>query len=377
MHLRENPSRPAHTVTADLSGRDPFLRDIVGASPKMQRIFRLVSKVAPTDSSVLLLGESGTGKELIARSIHLQSRRSAGPFVAVNMGALPEALVESELFGHVRGAFTGAASDRLGLVESADGGTLFLDEIGDMPAVTQVKLLRMLESNQFRRVGDNALRVVDIRVIAATHRDLLAEAEAGRFRQDLYYRLNVVQIGLPPLRERREDIGLLASYFLDRAARKNARAPMRFAPEAETLLERYDWPGNVRELENAVEHAAAVGESTIVRPADLPAAVRAPRLLTRGTTAGPSSTPPGPAALPGPAFAGTPAGPGSAAGPGTPAPATEERGTWPLSRVEEEHIRLVLARHRGNATAAARQLGISRTTLWRKLKQYGIPRTSG
>jgi two-component system response regulator HydG len=349
------PARPERAFTADRDGRDPFLRNIVGASPKMQRIFRLVSKVAPTDSSVLLLGESGTGKELIARSIHLQSRRASGPFVAVNVGAIPESLVESELFGSVRGAYTGAAGDREGLVESADGGTLFLDEIGDMPPATQVKLLRTLESSELRRLGDNQLRVVDIRVIAATHRDLLAEAEAGRFRHDLYYRLNVVQIELPPLRERREDVGLLASYFLDRAARKNGRAPLRFTPEVEGLLERYDWPGNVRELENAIEHAAAVTEGTVVRPADLPTAVRSPRLLTRGAATAPAAT----------AAAG-----GVAADAGA-------RDAWPLARVEEEHIRLVLARHRGNATAAARQLGISRTTLWRKLKQYGIPRASG
>jgi len=352
----------ARPATANPAGRDPFLRNIVGASPKMQRIFRLVTKVAPTDSSVLLLGESGTGKELIARSIHLQSRRAAGPFVAVNVGALPESLVESELFGSVRGAFTGAAGDRKGLVESADGGTLFLDEIGDMPPATQVKLLRTLESSELRRLGDNHLRVVDIRVIAATHRDLLAEAGAGRFREDLYYRLNVVQIELPPLRERREDIGLLASYFLDRAARKNGRLPMRFAAEVEDLLERYDWPGNVRELENAIEHAAAVTEGPVVRPADLPTAVRSPRLLTRGLRATMAVT----AAAAG-------AGPDVAqAGAGA-----EVRGDWPLTRVEEEHIRLVLARHRGNATAAARQLGISRTTLWRKLRQYGITRLAG
>jgi DNA-binding NtrC family response regulator len=324
----------------------------------MQRIFRLVAKVAPTDSSVLLLGESGTGKELIARSIHLQSRRAAGPFVAVNVGALPESLIESELFGSVRGAFTGAAGDREGLVESADGGTLFLDEIGDMPPATQVKLLRTLENSELRRLGDNQLRVVDIRVIAATHRNLLAESEAGRFRHDLYYRLNVVQIELPPLRERREDIGLLASYFLDRAVRKNGRHPMRFSPEVEGLLERYDWPGNVRELENAIEHAAAVTEGTVVRPADLPVAVRSPRLLTRGIGAATGAT--------------------TAEGAGAPAATdvsgADSRGDWPLTRVEEEHIRLVLARHRGNATSAARQLGISRTTLWRKLKQYGIQR---
>ena len=350
-------SRPARPATADPAGRDPFLRNIVGASPKMQRIFRLVTKVAPTDSSVLLLGESGTGKELIARSIHLQSRRAAGPFVAVNVGALPESLIESELFGYVRGAFTGAASEREGLVESADGGTLFLDEIGDMPPTTQVKLLRTLESSELRRLGDNHLRVVDIRVIAATHRDLLAEAEAGRFRHDLYYRLNVVQIELPPLRERREDVGLLASYFLDRAARKNGRPPMRFTPEVEDLLERYDWPGNVRELENAIEHAAAVTEGPVVRPADLPTAVRSPRLLTRGS--------------------GTAVAAAGIAAPGGAGADTDARDVWPLSRVEEEHIRLVLARHRGNATAAARQLGISRTTLWRKLKQYGIPRMAG
>jgi two-component system response regulator HydG len=362
MHVSIDPARPG-AATADLGGRDPFLRNIVGASPKMQRIFRLVSKVAPTDSSVLLLGESGTGKELIARSIHLQSRRAQGPFVAVNVGALPESLIESELFGYVRGAFTGAAGDRQGLIESAEGGTLFLDEIGDMPPPTQVKLLRTLESNELRRLGDNHLRVVDVRVIAATHRDLLSEAEAGRFRHDLYYRLNVIQIELPPLRERRSDIGLLASYFLDRAGRKNARAPMRFSPEVEALLERYDWPGNVRELENAIEHAAAVAESPVVHPADLPAAVRSPRLLTRGI-------PHGSAGL---AAAGAPAsGMGSA-----PGADDEARVAWSLARVEAEHIRVVLVRHHGNATAAARQLGISRTTLWRKLRQYGIPRLAG
>jgi DNA-binding NtrC family response regulator len=362
MPVSTRVARPSRPATAESAGRDPFLRNIVGASPKMQRIFRLVTKVAPTDSSVLLLGESGTGKELIARSIHLQSRRAAGPFVAVNVGALPEALVESELFGSVRGAFTGAAGDREGLVESADAGTLFLDEIGDMPPASQVKLLRTLESSELRRLGDNHLRVVDIRVIAATHRDLLAESEAGRFRHDLYYRLNVVQIELPPLRERREDVGLLASYFLDRAARKNGRPAMRFSPEVEALLERYDWPGNVRELENAIEHAAAVTEGAVVRPEDLPTAVRSPRMLTRGAGAG--------AAV-------TPAAVATALEAAPDVAGADARDGWPLARVEEEHIRLVLARHRGNATVAARQLGISRTTLWRKLKQYGIPRTSG
>ena len=321
---------------------------IVGASPKMQRIFKLVSKVARTDSTVLLIGESGTGKELVAHSIHLQSRRAQGPFVPVNVGAIPETLIESELFGHVRGAFTGASADRLGLVEEADRGTLFLDEIGDMPLSSQVKLLRTLENNEVRRLGDNSSRVVDVRVVAATHRDLLAEVAEGRFREDLYYRLNVVQIDLPPLRERREDIGLLASYFLDRSGKKEGREGLRFAPETEALLQRYDYPGNVRELENAIEHAVAVSEGSTIRPEDLPHAFRVPRLLPRrAASEAPDEAPPA---------------------------AIESRDSWSLADVEREHIQRVLDVHRGNATAAARQLGISRTTLWRKLKQYGLKR---
>jgi len=342
---------------------DPFLPNIVGASPKMQRIFRLVTRVAVTESTVLLLGESGTGKELIARSIHLQSRRAGGPFVPVNLGAIPDTLVESELFGHARGSFTGATSERRGLIEAADRGTLFLDEVGDMPAQSQVKLLRVLENNEVRRVGDDAPRRVDVRVVAATHRDLLAQIQAGKFREDLYYRLNVVQIELPPLRERREDIGLLASYFLERAARREGRAAMSFSPDAEGLLERYDFPGNVRELENAVDHAVAVAEGSVVQPEDLPGAIRSPRLLPRAS---------GDAAGYGREVTGV-----GAAGAGVGAAAAYEaaRDEWSLADVEREHIRRVLARHRGNATYAARQLGISRTTLWRKLRQYGLSRT--
>jgi len=317
----------------------------------MQRILRLVSKVAPTDSTVLVLGESGTGKELVARSIHLQSRRAHGPFVPVNVAAIPETLVEAELFGHSRGAFTGATGERAGLIEQSDGGTLFLDEVGDMPLAAQVKLLRVLESNEVRRVGENAARVVDARVVAATHRDLLAEAQAGRFREDLYYRLNVVQIELPPLRERREDIGLLASYFLERTARREGRGKVVFSPEAIGLLERYDYPGNVRELENAVEHAIAVSEGAVIVAADLPTALRTPRLLPRH-----------------------PSMPAAAA---AAAPVEPERAGWSLAEVEREHIARVLERHRGNATSAAKQLGISRTTLWRKLREYGLSRTGG
>jgi len=339
----------------DPAVRAALYRDIVGASGRMQRIFRLVRKVAKTDSTVLITGESGTGKELIARSLHLQSRRAPGPFVPVNVGALPESLVESELFGYARGAFTGARDDRAGLIEAADHGTLFLDEIGDMPLASQVKLLRTLESSELRRVGDNETRLVDIRVIAATHRDLVREVAEGRFREDLYYRLNVVQIDLPPLRERREDIGLLAAYFLEKASTRAARAGLAFSPDAMQLIERYDYPGNVRELENAIEHAVAIAEGPVIAAADLPAALRTPRLLPERATGA--------------------AGPGVAATAHEAPAGIDPRVSWSLADVEREHIRLVLAHHNGNATTAARQLGISRTTLWRKLREYGLKRS--
>jgi two-component system response regulator AtoC len=341
------------TSTRPLRTRRPSAgpyRDMVGASPRMQRIFRLIAKVARTDSTVLLVGESGTGKELVARSLHLQSRRAERPFVAVNMGAIPEGLVESELFGHVRGAFTGAAADRPGLIEDADGGTLFLDEIGDMPLPTQVKLLRTLENNEIRRVGENVTRLVDVRVVAATHRDLHRLVQEGRFREDLFYRLNVIQIEIPPLRERREDIGLLASYFLDRLAERSGGRAHRFASDAVAVLEGYDYPGNVRELENAIEHAVAIAERPVITAAELPASMRSPRLLPRHAESVAVREP-------------------------GDHPGTDPRVGWSLADVEREHIRRVLARHGGNATAAARQLGISRTTLWRKLRQYGLSRS--
>ncbi len=349
MAISTGPARQGRRTTGGLPP-ETLYRDIVGASPRMQRIFRLVAKVAPTDSTVLLVGESGTGKELVARSIHVQSRRARGPFVPVNVGAIPETLIESELFGYQRGSFTGAATDRAGLIEAADGGTLFLDEIGEMPHAVQVKLLRTLESNEVRRLGDSATRVVDLRVVAATHRDLRALVDAGRFREDLYYRLNVVQIELPPLRERREDIGLLASYFLTRVSERQRRSGLHFSPDAMALLERYDYPGNVRELENAIEHAVTLCEGSEIHAGDLPAAVRYPRMLPRHA--------------------------GTAAGGELPS-GQDPRDRWSLADVEKEHIRRVLALHNGNATSAARQLGISRTTLWRKLREYGIPRAGG
>ena len=324
----------------------------------MQRLLKLVNRVAPTDSTVLILGESGTGKELVARSLHVLSKRAGGPFVPVNVGALPESLIESELFGYTKGAFTGANADHPGLVEEAHHGTLFLDEIGDMPLSSQVKLLRTLENNEVRRLGENTPRLVDVRVIAATHRDLQALVADGRFRGDLYYRLNVVQLELPALRERSEDLGLLASYFLDRAARRTGRKGLRFAPDAVALLAHHEWPGNVRELENAIEHAVAVSEHDVLGPNDLPASVRTPRLLTRNAGIDPDEY----------------AGAGSARG--ARARAVRDPDARPLDDVTREHVLRVLARHAGNATAAAKQLGVSRTTLWRMLKRWEVSRVA-
>jgi transcriptional regulator with PAS, ATPase and Fis domain len=312
--------------------------DILGATPKMQRIFRLVGKVAPTESTVLILGESGTGKELIARAIHLQSKRGQGAFVPVNCAALPENLIESELFGYVRGAFTGAANSRRGLIEEADGGTLFLDEIGDMPLATQVKLLRFLENSEVRRLGDNETRIVDVRILAATNVDLKRLLSEGRFREDLYYRLNVVSIEIPSLRERREDIPLLAGYFLDKYARRSGREIAAFSDDAKTALLRYDYPGNVRELENAIQRAVTLAEGKNITRQDLP-----PAFLQTATL---------PAAR----------------------PDEDVRDSWSLEDLEREHIQRVLARQKGNVTNTAKQLGISRTTLWRKMHKYHLAR---
>ncbi len=320
----------------------------------MQRLLRLIQRVAPTESTVLILGESGTGKELVARSLHVLSRRAQGPFVPVNVGALPDSLIESELFGYAKGAFTGAGSDRAGLVEEAHGGTLFLDEIGDMPLSSQVKLLRTLENNEVRRVGENTPRLVDVRVVAATHRDLQSLVSEGRFRADLYYRLNVVQLEVPSLRERAGDVGLLASYFLERSARRTGRKQLRFSPEAMGLLVHHEWPGNVRELENAIEHAVAVSDHDQLTANDLPASVRSPRLLM----APPDDDTHEPEPL---------GRIGRTRGPRDP----DSRS---LDEITRDHVLRVLARHDDNATATARVLGVSRTTLWRMLKRWGVKR---
>jgi len=297
-------------------------------------VVELVRRVAPTSATVLIRGESGTGKELIAKAIHHASDRARGPFVAINCGALPETLLESELFGHVRGAFTGASGTKKGLFEEADGGTLLLDEIGEMAPSLQVKLLRALQSGEIRPVGSTQAITVDVRVVAATNRDLEQLIRQGGFREDLFYRLNVIPVTLPPLRERREDIPLLAEHFLGRAAQRLGRS-LRLGPAAVDRLLRYPWPGNVRELENAIERAAILARDQTIEPDDLPPHV------TGGVILG-------------------------------PAPGLEREHT--LAEAERAHIIQTLERCGGNHSRAAEMLGIGRTTLWRKLKEYGLDR---
>lgn len=247
--------------------------NMVGESPRMAEVYKFVGKVASKETTLLLRGESGTGKELVARAIHQNSPRREKPFVAINCAALAETLLESELFGHEKGAFTGAIAQKRGKLEGADGGTLFLDEVGELPPSIQVKLLRVLQEREFERVGGTRPIKVDIRLITATNKDLEEAIKAGAFRQDLYFRLNVVSFTMPPLRERREDIPLLASYFAARFSQKSGRRVLGISPEARGCLRRYDWPGNVRELENAIEHAVVLGSSDLILPEDLPEAV--------------------------------------------------------------------------------------------------------
>ncbi len=256
---------------------------MIGVSRALQEVFKLVGRVARTDAPVLIAGESGTGKELVAKALHEYSPRRQKEMITINCGAIPENLLESELFGHEKGSFTGAIARRAGRFEQADGGTLFLDEIGDMPLSIQVKLLRVLQDGSFSRVGANETLTTDVRIVAATHKKLAEEVTAGRFREDLYYRLNVVEIKIPPLRDRREDIPLLAEYFLQRITRKNGMARIRISAEAIATLQSHHWPGNVRELENTIARACALATSQILLPADIPLAsapVKSPAAFT-------------------------------------------------------------------------------------------------
>jgi DNA-binding NtrC family response regulator len=308
------------------------LPGIIGHSKEMQQALDLVMRVAPTAATILIQGESGTGKEVIAKAIHHASSRARHPFVAINCGALPEPLLESEIFGHVKGAFTGAAVHKKGLFEEAHGGTFFLDEIGDMPLSLQVKFLRLLQEGEIRRVGSNQATTVDVRVLAATNRDLGQLMQQGQFREDLYYRLNVIPVVLPPLRERREDIPALAEHFLRRFGDKQNR-PLSLTANAVERLLRYPWPGNVRELENAMERTAILARNDLIGPDELP-----PHIAS-----------------------GTPLG---------PAPMLPREQT--LAEVEKSHILQTLERCGWNHSHAAEALGIGRTSLWRKLKEYQI-----
>jgi DNA-binding NtrC family response regulator len=246
---------------------------IIGSSPKMLEVFKMIERVADTDSTILILGQSGTGKELVARALHFNSRRQFAPFVPVNCSALPENLLESELFGHRRGAFTGAINDKKGLFQEADGGTIFLDEVGSMSAMLQSRLLRVLQEREVRRVGDNTPVYVNVRVVAASNESLEKRIKEGTFREDLYYRLNVIPIQLPSLRERREDVPLLIAHFLKSKVNPRTNGPFVTSKRAKSLLCTYDWPGNVRELENALERAATLCEDDLIRAGDLPPAV--------------------------------------------------------------------------------------------------------
>ena len=262
--LRENNlKRQNRALRAQLNADYP-VNGIIGDSPPMQKVFERINRVAPTDTTVLILGESGTGKELVARALHEQSNRREAPLIAVNCAAIPESLIEAELFGHEKGAFTGAESAREGLVEAAHGGTLFLDEIAELPMAAQARLLRVLQESEIRRVGASHSRQVDIRLVAATHRDLAALVESGAFREDLYFRINVMEIQLPALRERIEDIPSLAEFLLKKACQQLNRSHLQFDAKALEEMARYNWPGNVRELENVIERAVILTDTDIV-----------------------------------------------------------------------------------------------------------------
>jgi DNA-binding NtrC family response regulator len=314
----------------------------VGQSPQIRRVRELVEKVSRSRSPVLIFGESGTGKEVVARALH--NAWVTGDFVPIDCGSLVGPLMESELFGHTRGAFTGASDTKRGLIELADGGTAFFDEIGDLPLDLQVKLLRLLQEHEYRAVGSLQRRKIDLRVVAATHRDLAAAVEKGAFRQDLFYRLNVITIRLPPLRERREDIPLLVERFLERPNRS-----YKVTREVMDALMMHNWPGNVRELQNCLARMTAVNSGPLLHTADLPSSVQYSMEANRSRT------------------------PVMAAAAVTGGQATNTDAVIPLDQVERCAILGALAKTKGDRAAAAHFLGIGRTTLYRKLRGYGIP----
>lgn len=302
--------------------------EMIGESPALKEVWRLIERAGPTDKAILIQGESGTGKELVARALHRRSARSAQPLVAINCAALSETLLESELFGHEKGAFTGAVAVKQGFFEVADGGTLFIDEIGEMPGSLQAKLLRVLEDGSMRRIGSIKERRVDVRLVAATNRNMAEEVKAGRFREDLYYRINVMSLNLPPLRERTGDIPLLVKHFLG--------PDWQIEPEAVDAIQRYRWPGNVRQLINALERAKILADDRLILFDDLPPE------LTAAVSAGDVST-------------------------ASEAPLSDE-----LAALQKAHVIEVLNRERGNKARAARALGVNRRSLYRMLEKYGL-----
>lgn len=317
-------------------------RSIVGESPQIRQLFDLIHKVADTDSTVLITGESGTGKELVARALHLSSPRAEGAFVAINCGAIPRDLLESELFGHVKGSFTGAHTNREGKVLAARGGTLFLDEIGDMPVELQVKLLRFLQTKTIEPVGSSKSIKVDVRILAATNVNLEEMVRKRKFREDLFYRLNVIPIPIPPLRHRREDIPILLDYFLKKFSREKRRPAEEFSPEALEVLSRYDWPGNVRELENLVERLVVLVSGSVIELCDLPEAARQDVDVASSETK--IEAPPLGVNLP-----------------------------EMMSTLEDDMIKRALQATGGNKQRASQMLGLNRTTLIEKMKKRGIP----
>jgi DNA-binding NtrC family response regulator len=328
---------------AEPSESKTHLQDIVGKSAVMLEVYKLVARVAMSTATVLVEGESGTGKELVARAIHTHSPRAGAPFVPVNCTALTESLLESELFGHARGAFTGAVAAKRGLFETANGGTMFLDEIGDMGPKMQAQLLRTLQDGEVKPVGGSEPIRVDVRIVCATNKDLDEEVKAGRFREDLYFRINVVTVHLPPLRERREDVPILVAHFLAKLARRERRAAAALSPETLKLLNAYSWPGNVRELENAIERAVAVAKGNVVIPSDLPPEVGG--------------------------GAGTAAALAAGGGGGGESGIIADRPS--LAELERRYIQLVLTESGGNKKKAAEKLGIDRRTLYRALEREG------
>jgi len=331
--LRENTK-----FREELKSKDEW-SPLVGSSPAMLEVYKLVARVSESRSTVLLQGESGTGKELIARAIHGNSPRREKPFVPVNCGALPDTLLESEMFGYEKGAFTGAVGTKTGLFESANGGTLFLDEVGELGQALQVKLLRVMQDHEVRRVGGTTSIKVDVRIIAATNRDLEQFVKEGKFRDDLFYRLNVVRITLPSLKERQEDIPMLAHHFLQKCAAGATTAVRGFHPDTLDCLKRYRWPGNVRELENAIERAVSLSHGPLLTPDDLPAAIRQ------------ASNPPDQK---------------------PDLPETAESIYLTLEEVEKRHLMRVLKETKGNKVKAAKILGIDRRTLYRMAERFGL-----